>query len=171
MAKPNHTNLLAETLDQLIRDNVTTASEVATFAGVSNSTVYRWIAHESQPQYDSVRQLVRHLPSRDAREAILTAFLAGTPFQFQCVDEDLDVNDDGKVDAGDALDAAIKAVHAGAESLTLLRESGNGRNYDAEQTLRTIHLLNRMVRQCGITQQVLAQIAESRSKRKLRLAK
>lgn len=171
MTNVNHTNLLATTLDQLIRDEVTTASEIASFAGVSNSTVYRWITQESQPHYDSVRQLVRHLPSREAREAILTAFIAGTPFQFQCIDEDLDVNQDGAIDAMDALDAAIEAVQVGAESLSRLRQSSSNEKFDAEETLRTIHLLNSVVRQCSITQQVLAQLSETRRKRKLRLAK
>ncbi|WP_432797810.1 helix-turn-helix domain-containing protein [Poriferisphaera sp. WC338] len=161
--------MLAKTLQILIDDNLTTAKEIGELSGVSTSTVYRWISGQSQPDYDSIRLLVRHLPNRKAQEAILASFSAGTSWQFEHMELELDVNDDGRIDVDDALDAAIKMMRGSAETLTQLRAAQNGETMDSEKTLQQIALLNQVARNCTITQRVLVDMAEQKRKRKLRL--
>ena len=72
--------LLAPTLQKLIDANATTAKDLGEMAGVSSSTIYRWINGESEPDFDSIRLILHHLPDPNAQLAILTAFIAGTPW-------------------------------------------------------------------------------------------
>ena len=161
--------MLAKTLQLLIDENLTTAKEIGELSGVSTSTVYRWISGQSQPDYDSIRLLVRHMPRKEAQEAILAGFAAGTDWQFNHMDLELDVNDDGRVDVDDALDAAINMMRGAAETLAQLRAAQNGEPMDADKTLQQVALLNQVARNCTITQRVLVDMAEQKRKRKLRL--
>lgn len=162
--------MLDKTLQRLIEERHTSAREIGELAGVSTSTVYRWIAGESQPDFHSIRLLLRHMPHPLAQEAILTAFAAGTCWQFSRHDMDLDVNADGRVDVEDALDASVAAVKASADSLERVREACHSGQLDAEDTLRLIATLNHAVCQCTLTQRVLVELGEKRQ-RKLKLAK
>lgn len=161
--------MLKTTLQMLIENEITSAREVAELAGVSTSTVYRWISGQSQPDFDSIRLLVRHLPHRKAQQALLDVLVTGTCWQLSHAELELDVNHDGRIDADDALDASVEAVRCAAESLTTVRDASRGQHLDAEQTLRLISLLNDVVRQCTITQRVLVEMSEARRKRKLKL--
>ena len=114
--------MLAKALQKLIDEQLTTAKEIGELAGVSTSTVYRWINCESQPDFDSIRLLVRHLPRAEAQEVILSVFTAGTAWHMEAVDCDMDVNGDGAIDAEDALDACIAAVKCSADALERIRQ-------------------------------------------------
>jgi predicted transcriptional regulator len=163
--------MLSKMLQQIIDQKLTNAREVGELAGVSTSTVYRWISGESQPDFDSIRLLVRHLRDPRAQEAILAVFAAGTSWQFSHTELELDVNDDGQVNAEDALDASVQAVKAAADSLVRVRHARRENGLTAEQTLELIALLNNVVRQCTITERVLVHMSEEKRKRKLKLAK
>ena len=63
--------MLAKTLKRIIDKQFTSAKEISELTGVSQSTVYRWIAGQSQPDFDSVRLLVRLLPDKRAQKALL----------------------------------------------------------------------------------------------------
>jgi AcrR family transcriptional regulator len=157
------------TLQMLIDQGATSAREVAELAGVSTSTVYRWVSGQSQPDFDSVRLLIRHLPNRKAQQALLDVLITGTCWQLSHAELDLDVNHDGRIDTDDALDASVEAVRCAAESLATVRDANRGQSLSADQTLRLIALLNDVVRQCTITQRVLVELSEARRKRKLKL--
>lgn len=164
--------MLSRTLQQIIDRKQSTAREMGELAGVSTSTVYRWIASQSQPDFDSIRLLVRHLPHPDAQEALLTVMIAGTDWNLDHVQLNLDLNDDGQIDATDALDGSITAVRHAAESLARVRATccEDGSPPDAEDTLALIAELGEVVKHCTITQRVLLSMAEQRRKRKLKLA-
>jgi hypothetical protein len=162
--------MLAKTLSELIDRKITTAREIGELAGVSTSTVYRWIARQSQPDFDSIRLLLRHLPSRAGQEALLNVFTAGTEWSASHQELNLDVNSDGQIDADDALDASIEAVKSAGRSLAQVRAASRGQLLQPEQTLDLIAQLNHVVRQCTITQRVLIELSEQRRKRKLKLA-
>ena len=161
--------MLGKTLQRVIDQKLTTAKELGELAGVSTSTVYRWIAGQSQPDFDSIRLLVRHLPERRAQEEILQSFTSGTDWQCTRMDMELDVNDDGTIDVEDALDATIESVTGAAESLARIRASAH-KPMTADETLQTVALLNHVTRHCAITQRVLVDMAEQRAKRKLKIA-
>lgn len=161
--------MLAKTLQRLIDEKLTTARELGELAGVSTSTVYRWIGGQSQPDFDSVRLLVRHLREPRCQEAILQVFSAGTSWEYSHQELELDVNNDGHVDVEDALDATVDTVRASADSLQCIRTAHKGTPLNAESTLEVISLLNHIMRQCTVTQRVLVQLAEEKRKRKLKL--
>jgi transcriptional regulator with XRE-family HTH domain len=156
--------MLAFTLQTLIERKMTTAQELADLSGVAPSTVYRWISGESEPDFDAVRLLLRHLPHVEAQRAILACFTAGTPWQHFPIEVELDVNRDGRIDDNDALDAAIEAVQAAGDSLAAVREACKDRVIDADQVARVIHRINGVLCQCTITQRVLLRLAENRRK-------
>ena len=163
--------MLAKTLQQIIEDKLTTAREIGELAGVSTSTVYRWVAGESQPDFNSIRLLLRHLPHPDAQEAILSSFAAGTSWLFTRSELELDVNKDGHIDVDDALEAAIATVKAAGESLENVHTASKSGAMDADDTLHTIALLNRAVSQCTVTQRILVELSEQRRKGGLKLAR
>ncbi len=163
--------MLTKTLNRMIQRKQTTAREIAEMAGVSTSTVYRWIAGQSQPDFDSIRLLVRHLPNKKAQESLLGVFTMGTAWQFACPDLELDVNADGKIDAADALDASIGAVHSSAKNLKQLRMAFRDGMANSEQILELVHLLQHTAGQCMITQQVLVHLSEKNKRRKLKLVR
>ena len=160
--------MLAKTLQRLIDDKLTTAGEIAELAGVSSSTVYRWIGGKSQPDFDSIRLLVRHMPDPKAQRAILSAFSAGTSWRFQYLDTDLDVNRDGRVDVNDALDASIRAVDAASELLVKVRKASKDDRLTQDQIGPVIKVLNEVVQQCSITQQIMVRVWEMDDKRRKR---
>ncbi len=163
--------MLTKTLNRMIEKKQTTAREIAEMAGVSTSTVYRWIAGQSQPDFNSIRLLVRHLPNKEAQESLLQTFTMGTTWQFARPDLELDINADGKIDAADALDASIEAVHSSAKNLKTLRAAFRDGKADADEVLELIHLLQHTASQCLITQQVLVHLSEKNKRRKLKLAR
>jgi len=162
--------MLAKTLQGLIEADLTTARELSEYAGVSNSTVYRWISGESRPDFDAIRMLVRHLPEPRAQEAICTAFLAGTDWQATHQAMDLDVNHDGSIDCDDALDAAIEAVRGAGESLSSLREAHRDGSMTSDDAVALASQLHDVVRQCVLAERVLLNLAEVNRRRKAKQA-
>jgi len=163
--------MLKKTLNRMILKKQTTAREIAEMAGVSTSTVYRWIAGQSQPDFDSIRLLIRHLPNKKAQESLLSVFTMGTTWQFASPDLELDVNADGKIDAADALDASIAAVHSASSNLKKLRAAFRDGMANSDQVLELVHLLQTTAGHCMITQQVLVHLAEKNKRRKLKLVR
>jgi hypothetical protein len=158
--------MIAQVLQNLIDQKLTTAREIGDLAGVSSSTVYRWLERETQPDFNSIRLLLRHLPHRGAQEAVLTAFLAGTGWTGQYVDADLDFNHDGKVDCEDALDAAIESVEAASEALAEVRQCTRERAISPAEATKLAALLTEVVRDCTTTQRIMVRICEDRRRHK-----
>lgn len=163
--------MLAKTLQRIIDKKFTSAKEISELAGVSQSTVYRWIAGQSQPDFDSVRLLVRLLPDLRAQKALLTAFTAGTDWHATHMNLELDVNCDGKVDADDALDASCGALKTASDTLLSIREASKGKILTGDETLELVSHLNQTIRHCSITQRILVDMTEQRKRRKLKLVK
>ena len=161
--------MLRQTLDALIRQNLTSARELAELAGVSTSTVYRWIGGQSEPHFDSIRLLFRHLPNQEAQQALAAAFAAGTSWELKALDPelDLDINRDGRIDPLDALDASIDAVRAAAESLDEVRTACRNGVIRKAEAVHLIQLLSQTIRQCTLTQQILLRLSERRHKLKM----
>ena len=164
--------MLHRTLQQLVDRKLTTAKEMGELAGVSTSTVYRWIAGQSQPDFDAIRLLVRLLPSPAAQEALLQVVTAGTDWKLDRMNLQLDLNGDGRIDAADALDASIAAVRHAADSLAQVRAKfcDERQPASAEDTLALINQLGEVMTHCTIAQRVLLDMADQRRKRKLKLA-
>lgn len=163
--------MLADMLQKLIDDETTSAREIGELAGVSTSTVYRWINRESQPDFDSIRILLKTFPQRKAQEALVSVFTAGTNWSPMFQEHDLDVNHDGKVDAEDALDACIETVRHAAETLHAIRKNlQNRKTLTAEQTIDVLSLLQDVQQNATVTQRILIDLGDA-DRRRLKIAK
>lgn len=162
--------MLNTTLQKLIDDGLTNAKEVGELTGVAPSTVYRWLRGDSEPTFNSVRLLVRHLPHRGAQAAILNAFISATNWRFEHLEVELDVNMDGQVNATDALDATIDMMRCAAEALAGVREAGRNKSINEEEAAKLVSVLSNVIQRCTQTQRVLTHLAEARATRKIRLA-
>jgi len=163
--------MLANALQRLIDQKLTTARELGDLAGVSPSTVYRWINGESQPDFHAVGLMLRHLKNHKAQQELLSVFTAGTAWQLIYADHELDVNHDGRIDAHDALDACITTVDSATSTLKQIRNNTKpGFSLSAEDTMEVLSQLNEVAQYCSITQRVLVKIGEKRRSARVRLA-
>lgn len=160
--------MLGKMLQNLIDEKRTTVREIGELTGAAPSTVYRWLRSESEPSFDAIRLLVRHLPDRQAQGMLLAALTAATSWRFYNLDVDLDVNRDGRITTADALDSSIEAVHAAGKSLAAVRDACRKGQIPSAVALDLIQTLQQVIRQCSITQQVLARLGESTEKRKIK---
>lgn len=160
--------MLASALSKLIESEATSVTEVAELAGVSNSTVYRWIARRSEPSFDAIRRLIRGLPNPRAQEALLATLLTGTPYRLHATALALDVNQDGQVDGEDALDAAIRAVHSAGRSLTAVRAAAVAGKVRKDEVVGLVDQLNEVVRYSTLVQEVLIRMVDTRKRHKAR---
>jgi len=158
--------MIAETLQRLIDEGITSAKEISELTGVASSTVYRWLNGKSQPDFNAICMLLRQLPHTKGQEALLTCFLAGTHWQYYSMETDLDVNFDGKVNQDDALVASIESVRGASESLSRLRINIDAveANEPTEHT-EIIHMLNEVIQHCNVVQQILVKMSERQAKR------
>ncbi len=158
--------MLARTLQRLVREGLTNAREIGELAGVSTSTAYRWIAGDSEPDFNSIRLLIRHLKNADATEALLAIVTTGTSYRFRRCELDADVNQDGKINADDALDAAINTVHAAGETLTNVRESLADNDIDHDEAVKLMAILNDVVLQSALVEEVLMHMLDNHKPRR-----
>ncbi len=161
-------NMLAQTLQRLVNDELTNVREIAELTGVASSTVYRWLSGESIPDFETVRMLVRQLPNPRAKEAIISTFVAGTPYRTFHAEAELDVNQDGCIDLNDALDASINSVKSASDSLTSIRLNSHDDSDVRHGATQAVTSLDEAIRQCATAQQVLVHLLEENRRRKAR---
>ncbi len=158
--------MLATALQKLIDSEQTTVTEVAELAGVSNSTVYRWIARRSEPSFDAIRRLIRGLPDPRAQEMLLATIITGTSFRVQNYQLDLDINEDGVVNSEDALDAAIKVVRSAGRSLTSVRAAAVAGKVRKDEVVPLVEELNDVIHHAALVQEVLILMVDKKRRRK-----
>lgn len=163
--------MLSQTLQRLIDQSVTTAREIGELTGKAPSTVYRWISGKSEPDFNSIRMLVRHFPDQTAQQAIVSVFVAGTAWQVFHEQAELDVNQDGAINTDDALDAAIQSTRSSGQSLHMIRESCRNGTATPDDTITVVAQLDEVIAHCHIARRILVQECENKRKRRLKLAK
>ncbi|MDX1566105.1 MAG: helix-turn-helix transcriptional regulator, partial [Phycisphaeraceae bacterium] len=65
--------MIGKILQKLVDDKLTSVKEIGVLTGAAPSTVYRWIRGESEPSFDSIRLLIRHVPEPRAQAELLAA--------------------------------------------------------------------------------------------------
>ena len=158
--------MLASALQKLIDSEQTTVTEIADLSGVSNSTVYRWIARRSEPSFDAIRRLIRGLPNPRAQETLLSTLTTGTKWRLQAQQMSLDLNRDGVIDGEDALDAAIKVVRGAGRSLTSVRAASVAGKVHQDKVVGLIDELNDLIHYSTIVQEVLIRMVDNRKRHK-----
>ena len=155
--------MLSLTLRKLIEQKLTTAREIGELTGTAPSTVYRWIRGEANPSFDTIRLLMRHVRSRAAQSALLTLFTASTPWSFYAADSIAPAAEGtGPVNVCDAVDAALDAVRDAGRALAEVSDSTPGRPLKDAEVQSLIQRLNKVVRSCSATQQILTRLIEQR---------
>lgn len=160
---------LHQALQRVIDLKLTSAREMGELAGVSTSTVYRWTTNQSQPDFESIRLLVRLLPSPRAQKEILNAFLAGSAWSASRTEMEMDVNRDGVIDRDDALTAALVSVQSVTQSLSQIHTAAQ-RPMTTQETMQTVAHLDHAVQHSTLTQRVLIHLDEQRTRRRLKIA-
>lgn len=160
--------MLAETLQKIIDDELTTVQEIGTVTGTAPSTVYRWLKGQSDPSFSSIRMLIRHLKDSKAQGMLLASLTAATSWRFFNLELDLDINHDGVIDAADAMDASIEAVRAAGRSLSEVRDAIKAGHIENATALNLIQTLHNVIRQATTTQQVLLRLSKQTDKRKIK---
>lgn len=158
--------MLAQTLQAMIDQKWTNAREIGELTGVAPSTVYRWISGESEPDFQAIRLLMRHLKDDRAQQSLVSAFLAGTNWQATGSGSNLDVNRDGKVTGADALEAAIQVVRGAGVALDEVHDAVQDGTITEEEAVATVAKLDQVVRDCNIVRAILAKLTEHRKQAK-----
>ncbi|MEX2672112.1 MAG: helix-turn-helix transcriptional regulator [Phycisphaeraceae bacterium] len=156
--------MISAALRNLIDQQLTSVGEIGELAGVAPSTVYRWVNGQTQPPYDSIRLLIRHLPNARAQRVLLLHTIRGTAWQVRGPHASLDVNADGKIDAEDALDTMIRIVSAASQSLEQTRESLRQTPLSQNELMEAVETLEDVAIESCLAQQILAKIHEAHAR-------
>lgn len=157
--------MLATTLQQMIDRKLTSAAEISELTGVATSTVYRWLHGTSEPDFNAIRLLLRHLPDVNAQRALLDVFTAGTTWRFFNAETDLDLNQDGRIDHEDAMSASIESVRVAGESLWQLRHHCEALpNLGKSEGTQLVAVVGEVIHHCTIVQRIVTDMVERRKK-------
>ncbi len=158
--------MLANMLQRLVQEKHTTVREIAELTGRGESTVYRWINGESQPDFEEVRQLTHRLANAQARRKLAEMFTSGMPVVVEWRD-DVDACDERSngSDPAAALDAGLNALRKVAAVLESERQMIRAERITDEQAVRTIGLIDESIRQLLISKGI---VARHRSPRRVR---
>lgn len=154
-------------LRRMIDEKLTTVQELGDLTGVAPSTVYRWMAGQSEPDYKQLRMLLVHLPNVRAQELVLQALTAGTHWRAESEKVELDVNNDGRIDGFDALDVAIQSVQDSTDSLGRIRETCRTGKITREEVEKISDLLSRISRQSMTAEMILLNLLQQSTRKKL----
>lgn len=154
--------MLAPALRRLIEEKHTHAKELAQVAGVAQSTVYRWLDGESEPDFSHLSRLLSGLHDVLAREGLLLALLEGSGFGAHRESLELDVNRDGVVDHHDAIAAVCGAIGHTTDSLQAIHETSRGRRLSEQELADARALLQAAIVQCATTRAVLSEMHKGR---------
>lgn len=70
-------------LSDLIERDVTTVKEISEITERGQSTVYRWVHGETQPDMADVAKLIRKLSRPEARRSLVEIFTVGLPLRIE----------------------------------------------------------------------------------------
>ena len=70
--------VISETIQNCIRQGYTTAVELATIAGISDSAVSRYALDDAEPKFSTVRAWVQHHPDARVRTAFALCLVSGS---------------------------------------------------------------------------------------------
>ncbi len=163
--------MLSRTLQRIIAKKLTNAREIGELTGKAPSTVYRWISGASEPDFNSIRLLLRHLPNPQAQQALLSMFTAGTAWQTFHVEAELDINQDGSICTEDALDATIHSINVLGDCLAHIRKTCKDGIIRPEDVVTAVAHLDEVIHHSHISRRVLVKLCERQRKGRLKLAK
>jgi transcriptional regulator with XRE-family HTH domain len=148
--------MLASTLQHLIQDKLVTVREVAELTGRGESTVYRWISGESQPDFEEVRLLTRRLKHAEARRRLAEMFTSGMPVTVEWRADVEDSAGEGQRESpAAALDAGLEALRDVADVLQREREMLRIGQVAESAAVRTIGSIDAAIRHLLVSKGIL----------------
>ncbi len=153
--------MLANILRQMVQDRLTTPTEIGELAGVSISTVYRWMNGQSHPGFDSIRLLIRHLSNPEAQRALLTALLSGTAWRVHFVNSTEGNNHHpAATDAPRTMARVLHAVRESSTALTLANDRLASNPQAREPIVHVMPVLAKLVDETSQAQRALQHVYE-----------
>lgn len=138
--------MIADVLKKITYEGATNVHEIAEVTGRGESTVYRWINGESQPDFASICKLANHLPSVSARQQLLDYFTQSMPVAVHWIaEEDMESADqptDPDEPACAPVRSCIDALNNVAKAMDRIAGRGGTRELSDEQKFESTHRLN-----------------------------
>jgi hypothetical protein len=137
--------MIADVLRKITYDGLTNVREIAELTGRGESTVYRWINGESQPDFTNIRTLANGLSSKAARQRLVDLFTQAMPVTIQWSEHN--GSEDGSNESPDGLVrqdsvcSCIEAVNHISQAMQLLA-CGDPQSLKSDEILEASHLLN-----------------------------
>lgn len=163
-------HLISALLQKLISQNLTSVRELCELTGRGESTIYRWLSHESQPTYRDVELIVRKVADPHAREQLVCLLLAGLPVVVEWL-EGAERNEE-ETDAPPE-DVTFRLTLNAMQSLTRVldqeRQMLHGEAIDLNTLTGLMGLIDEVIRNLTATKAVLLdQVPRRRRARPLR---
>jgi len=138
--------MIADVLRKITYEGVTNVHQIAEVTGRGESTVYRWINGESQPDFASICKLANRLPSVPARQQLLDYFTQSMPVAVHWVAAEDMESGDAPAEPDEAACApvrsCIEALNSVAKAMKLIASRRGAEQLSDEQKFESTNLLN-----------------------------
>ena len=154
-------------LRQLIEKKLTTVREIVELTGRGETTVYRWVNGKTQPDFDDMRRLLRHLPDHTARQAILSFFTSDLPVEIEWLSDDIDlVPGVGDKEKHHAFDLSLLALECMVDILGHVRHDTRNEALSSEANTEALAHIEAVMRYMTLARRALVEQGEQRKKAK-----
>jgi len=148
--------MLANTLQHLVQDKLVTVREMAELTGRGESTVYRWISGESQPDFEEVRLLTRRLKNAEARRRLAEMFTSGMPVTVEWRTDVEDITEgEQRGEPAEAMDAGLAALRDVTDVLEQERDMMRSGQVAESAAVRTIASIDAAIRHLLVSKGIL----------------
>lgn len=141
--------MLANLLKQLIDERLTSVREVESITGRTASTVYRWLAGQTRPDFEDVRLLIGGMRRPEARRRMLGLVTAELPVVMQwiprpAVERSGEPRSDQQI--GEAvMDATVEAIRSVNQTLEDVRTIARGQRLNPARLFELVDQLDRAI--------------------------
>ncbi len=137
-------------LSQLVAQRVTSVKEICDITGRGDSTVYRWLSGQSEPEFSEMVALMRSVSSPEVRRALVDTFTKELPVRVEWLNDDATLHRDADTKARhDAMDLAVLAMASLVRVLVQQRPTLHGGQLDQTGREETIELIDAAMTHLG----------------------
>ncbi len=154
--------MLGDLLRKLVDDRLISAKELEQATGRGASTIYRWMAGQSQPDLGDVEKILKGVESSEARRKLLGHIVRDLPVKTEWLDA-ASVTDTATTSQAktDALDMSLKSLQLVADVLRRQRDAlRDGRRMGGREYAETVGLIEQAVYHLTLSKNLLASASE-----------
>jgi transcriptional regulator with XRE-family HTH domain len=137
--------MIGDLLRRLTDEQLTSIHEIAKLTGRGESTIYRWIAGDSRPDYGSIQKLVAGLKDRQAKQLIVEDMTRTLPLAMVWVDGPEGASPD--LTSEQRLRGCIESIDHIAQAVRILMVAGSCGVPNSDEANRASVYLNKAVRE------------------------